>query len=159
VEHFGEEKFFDYADDTDRGSIKIRMRDIGIIACLMDIGAVKNATSHWFSVIKEKLIHPFQFEELASIVFYQNMLLDRNPTFVNVLDNKPDDPQLTVVPLPIGGFSLKPIFRDWNVDDYSITYAKFLNKFGFSHEDLVNDAYIASFTFNPDGSYRHMDYE
>jgi len=157
VDPFGDEKFFDYSDDTGRGSIKIRIRDIGIVACLMDNGTIKNKIKEWFSCVSNRLIHPLQFEELAAIVFYLNMLLDRNPTFVNLLDNTPDDPQLTVVPLPIGGYSLKPIFREWNVDDYSIVLTEFLKKYGFSHGDLVRGEYITSFTFNPDGTYIPMD--
>jgi len=156
VEHFGEERVFDYGDDTDRGSIKIRMGNIGIVACLIDFGSVKNATKEWFSCLRGKRIHPFQFEEIAAIVFYLNILFDRNPKFVNIVDTSDEDPQLSVIPLPLGGYSTKPIFRKWNTDDYAITYADFLRKFGFSYDDLVKSDYICSFTFSPDGSYIPM---
>ncbi|MDW7755766.1 MAG: hypothetical protein SCH68_11445 [Brevefilum sp.] len=147
---------FDFSDDSDRGAVKIRMNDIGIIACLMDHGTVKKTLIDWFSCLNERTLHPIQFDELAAIVFYQNSLLGRNPKLVNIVDNNLDEPQLSVCPLPIGGFSLKPIFNSWDMDHYLVIFSNFVNKYGYSYSDLVKGDDFCSFTFEPDGSFHQM---
>jgi len=156
IKTFGDNRDFDFGDDSDRGAVKIRMNDIGIIACLMDHGTVKNILADWFSCVDERILHPIQFDELAAIVFYQNTLLDRNPSFVSIIDNNPDEPQLSVCPLPISGYSLKPIFMNWNMDHYMVFFSKFVQKYGYSYSDLVKGDYFCSFTFDPDGSFHQL---
>lgn len=156
IKPFGDNRDFDFGDDSDRGAVKIRMNDIGIIACLLDHGTVKNFLSDWFNSVNGKILHPIQFDELAAIAFYQNSLLNRNPSFVNIIDTNPTKPKLSVCPLPIGGYSLKPIFTNWNIDHFLVFFTKFVHKYGYSYSDLVNGDYFCSFTFNPDGSFHQL---
>ena len=156
IKPFGDNRDFDFNDDCDRGAVKIRMNDIGVIACLMDHGTVKKILADRFRNVDQRILHPIQFDELAAIVFYQNSLLSRNPSFVNILDDDTNEPKLSVCPLPIGGYSLKPIFTHWNMDHYLVIFSKFVHKYGYSYSDLVRGDYFCSFTFDPDGSFHQL---
>lgn len=153
---FGDERDFDYHDDADRGTVKIRMRDVGLIVCLLDNGSVKHKINNMFNCIEGQVIHPIQFEEISAIIFSQNIFLDRNPTFFNVIEDVNNAPEFTVCPLPIAGMSRKPVFRNWDTDVFLILYTKFLKKYGYSYNDLVKGDYFCSFTFNYDGTYIPM---
>jgi len=88
------------------------------------------------------------------LAFYQNILINKTPKIISKLSNS-YEPDLAVVPLPIGGFSLKPIFKDWNIVDFPLILVNNLVNYKFCKDHYK----IASFTFNPDGSFKPISRE
>ena len=60
-------------------------------------------------------LHPAQFLELAAIIFYKASLFNRTPKF---LFGK-EDGGIWVDQMLLGGMSRKPLYDDWNQEDFA----------------------------------------
>lgn len=77
---------FDWRDNVLCNTVAIRMDDIGVIAALQDHASVSEVLGPTFKCVKGRRLHPLQFLELVSVVFYQTSLLNRTPKFVSIHD-------------------------------------------------------------------------
>lgn len=113
---------WDFIDNHQTLFISIRMAGIGIIALLQDCKSTKHMEHH-LDVHKEVYLHPLQFRELSAKILYKGILMNRTPKFLNTqTGNGPVETRM----LSLQGFSSKPIFDDWNNDEYSILLSHLL---------------------------------
>lgn len=106
---------FDFRDNTLTNTFAIRMNDIGVIAALQDHSSVGQTLEPTFKKFRTRALHPQQFLELAAVVFYQASLLNRTPKYISIHD----DASQHVMGMPLGGFSSKPIFDEWNWEHFA----------------------------------------
>lgn len=130
---------FDYSDNFIGMSFFIRMGNIGIIACLKDDEQVLETFSSLYQAMKNKKIHPIQFDELCAIIFYQSCLIVRNSNYMGITD---DENHSTVIKLP--GYSLAPVFDEWDNQIFARFLARFWGKWGLTYEEI----------FTPPNSFR-----
>jgi hypothetical protein len=127
---------WDFKDRITTHFISLRMKNIGIIAVLGDIGTTKEITT--INDFYKIPLHPIQFNELCAIIFYRSLLLNRNPFFRSTQVNGSDKVETYVS--PIQGFSQKPIFDEWDNDVYKEILSVFtgypLDKL-LSYKDMV----------------------
>src|SRR5690606_15203075 len=64
------EDYFNYRDEINTLVFSLRMKDFGIIACLQDNGANAKYHEEVLALIKDKPLHPIQFEEICARFFY-----------------------------------------------------------------------------------------
>jgi hypothetical protein len=74
----------------------------------------------WEEFQKHKL-HPIHFTELSAAFFYAASLLNRTPKFM-IIEGEPSQ----VVQNPLQGFSMKPIFDDWDQETFATILARML---------------------------------
>jgi hypothetical protein len=104
---------WDFFDNMLSLFIACRLGPVGIIAVLQDGGAQKKMESDLKKLAPYPL-HPIQFRELGSMVFYKSTLFNRIPKYVSISTSP-----ITVYQLPLGGFSNKPLFDDWDYKEYA----------------------------------------
>lgn len=122
VEILPELNQFDYSDSLEGMTFCIRMGDIGIVACLKDDEHVYDSLLEIYQSVKDIRLHPIQYDEFCAIVFYQSFIMVRDGKYVSI--TTPEN-KTTIARVP--GYSLAPIFGDW---DYEI-FARFLERFWF----------------------------
>jgi len=105
---------WDLLDFQQTPFLSIRMGEIGIIAVLQDCGAtsqISDALDHH----KDIDLHPFQFKEMTAKILYKRLTMNRTPKFIN---SQVGD-KIETYSLSLQGLSEKPIFDDWDNNDYS----------------------------------------
>jgi hypothetical protein len=107
---------WDFCDNVDTMFIGCRAGRTAFIASLGDGGA-EQAMAPLFAGIADVDLHPIQFREICATVCYRSTLRTRIPKHITV-QGQPHK----VHQMPLGGFSLKPYFEEWDID----TYAKYL---------------------------------
>jgi len=122
---------FDYSDNFIGMSFFIRMGNIGIIACLKDDEQVLELLSDVYQAMKNKRLHPIQFDELCAIIFYQSCLIARNSKYVSMTTT---ENQTTVIKLP--GFSLAPVFDEWDNQQFARFLEDFWSKWGITYDEI-----------------------
>lgn len=139
---------WDFCDNIDFWVIGLRMGSVGIIAALGDGGAqnLVNSMDH----LSDYYLNSLQFRELCAVVSYRSTLATRMPKYVSI--NGVSDEKISSFQLPLMGFSYKPLFEDWNFDDY----AKHLSRFtGLSFQEIRPDSNsIRSFIYDGSGNLR-----
>ena len=116
-------KRFDLKDGIAVPTISIRLGRVGIIAVLQDGGAQAGMFGDYMRRFEDKSLHPLQFAELTAKVFYKASLFNRTPKYM-VMPGSQGSKEVTVVQMPLAGFSTKPVFDEWDFG----RYAKFLSK-------------------------------
>lgn len=114
---------FDFRDSYQLLAISIRLGNIGVVAALQDGGAQRKGYFEYLARYQDPStpLHPLQFQELTAKFFYRTGLQNRVPKFVlaeNV--NRVD-----VIRPPLGGMSGKPIWDDWQQEEYARMLAAF----------------------------------
>ena len=109
---------FDFKDNPLLLTIAFRANDIGVVAVLQDNAAVKILGEHELGIHNARKLdlHPVQSTEVAAKIFYAASLLNRVPKYMNAAS---PDGKMSVVALPLGGLSSKPIFNPWKNEDYA----------------------------------------
>jgi len=107
---------WDFCDNIQTYFIAVRMGEVGIIGVLADGGAQQLAVDY-YDELKSFPLHPIQFRELCAVFSYRSTKATRTPKYVAISDNPHK-----VIQLPLGGFSAKPLFEEWDTDEF----AKFL---------------------------------
>jgi hypothetical protein len=110
---------WDFQDSLELMTVACRIGDVGLLAALQDGGAQRDSKDVFWSRYQKHKLQPLHFTELTAAFFYSASLLNRVPKFL-VFESVP----VEVVQNPLQGFSLKPIFDDWNQE----AFAKFLSK-------------------------------
>lgn len=144
-------KNFDYKDNIPTLSIAIRMGDIGIIACLQDNNTQERMFGNYFKKIRKILLHPVQFIELISKIFYKEQLRNRIPDYI-VVEGKEG---VEVISIPLGGLSNKPIYNTWKQKDYAKILGQYLKR---DYKDLyVPPNKVYSWLYNEKGKLNELD--
>ncbi|MCF7933831.1 MAG: hypothetical protein K9L73_03485 [Spirochaetia bacterium] len=140
---------WNFSDRILTNFISIRMKDIGIIAVLGDVHTTKevSAVEDFYKIS----LHPIQFNELCSIIFYRSVLLNRNPFYRSFQKRKEDYIETYLVPLQ--GLSTKPIFDEWEMRDYKEALFSFTGYPPEAHED--NDK-VATWIHDENGNVREI---
>lgn len=109
---------FDFKDNPLLLTVAIRMNDVGVVAALQDNGAVRMLGQRVVGIrtTRKVVLHPIQFSEIAARTFYLASLLNRVPKYVSFFSS---DRPMEVVSLPMQGFSAKPIFDPWVIENYA----------------------------------------
>jgi hypothetical protein len=140
---------FGYRDEINTLTFSLRIRDFGLIICLQDNGANQSYHGEIYDKIKDKLLHPIQFEEFCGRVFYSAYLFNRLPEY-NVL---PANDEIYIEAMPLRGLSSKPLFDNWVNKIYGQVLESFWKNWGFLLLEIIkNPEQPMSFLFNPDGS-------
>lgn len=113
---------FDYRDLLAPPFLAIRMGSVGIVACLLDWGAVAELQLDQVEFAKQFELHPTQFSEVAAICAYWLSRLNRVPKYMSVGRPGAADQLIT---LPLGGMSGKPIFDEFAPEQYGRLLALF----------------------------------
>jgi hypothetical protein len=137
---------WDFTDNIDFWIIGIRMGSVGIIASLGDGGA-QNAVDS-LDHLMDYCLNRDQFRELCAVVSYRSTLATRVPKHISI--NGPEDEVIKTYQLPLMGYSMKPLFEDWDFD----VYAKHLHHFtGLSINEIrPNSNSIRSFIYDEFGN-------
>jgi len=144
------EKEFGYRDEINTLTFALRIRDFGLIICLQDNGANKQYHKEVFEQIKDKTLHPIQFEEFSGRVFYSAYLFNRLPEY-NVL---PVGEEVYIEAMPLRGMSNKPLFDEWINKTYGQVLETFWKNWGFLLLEIIKDPeHPMSFLFDLDGQF------
>ncbi len=106
---------FDYWDHLPGLGLSIRVGNVGIVACLQDGGAVNYGFGERYKEYESLELHWAQFAEITALTFYDLERFNRVPKFMLVEGNS----SVQVVLNPLGGLSGKPLFDEWNMQDYA----------------------------------------
>lgn len=142
---------WDFCDNMQTYFIAIRMGEVGVIGVLADGGAQQLAVDY-YDELKDFPLHPIQFRELCAIFSYRSTKATRTPKYITISD----DPH-KVIQLPLGGYSAKPLFEDWDTDEF----AKFLAFYtGQPLEFLRPDSNrIASYIYDAEDNLTFMPFK
>jgi hypothetical protein len=142
---------WDFCDNLDTYFIAVRMGEVGIIGVLADGGAQQLAVD-FYDELKDFPLHPIQFRELCAVFCYRSTQATRTPKYMTISDNPHQ-----VIQLPLGGWSAKPLFEDWDTDKFAQYLAfytgaplKFLRP---------NSEKIASYIYGDDDKLRFIPFE
>jgi len=108
------EKQWDFIDNQNKLFISIRMGEIGIISVLQD-GEATQQLDYILNQHRDIELHPLQFREMTSKILYKAINMNRTPKFINIQTGE----VIETVMSPLQGMSDKPIFDDWNNNEYS----------------------------------------
>ena len=109
---------FDLNDGIAALTISIRLGRVGIIAALQDGGAQAEMFDDYMTRFEDKSLHPLQFAELTAKVFYKASLFNRTPKYM-LMQGSQGSKEVTVVQMPLAGFSTKPVFDEWDFGRYA----------------------------------------
>jgi len=145
---------FDYRDEIDKMFFSIRMGEIGIIMCMDDNGAIKDYFDDYYnSFIINHVFNHLQFDQLCAQICYQKSLLNFNAKYITLIDEN----SFTVVPLPLKGYSTKPLFNEFVLLDYAKYLYSFLKKWDFEFEDIYKESVlILELIHNNDNSFHEF---
>lgn len=111
---------FMYRDDLNYGCIAVRLNTVSLI-CVTDGGAQERLAEEVMPAVLRHNLHPLQFEEVCAKVFMKARTMTRSPKYLHAFT-----PSLTqVIQMPLAGLSERPMFGDWDQDEYGRMLASF----------------------------------
>ena len=144
------ENEFGYRDEINTLTFSLRIKDFGLIICMQDNGANQHYHRETLGKIKDKTLHPIQFEEFSGRVFYSAYLFNRLPEY-NIL---PVDDQLYIEAMPLRGMSSKPLFDHWVNKIYGQVLESFWKNWGFLLLEIIKDPeHPMSFLFDAEDNF------
>jgi hypothetical protein len=145
---------FDFYDSFVSMAVALRMGATGVIACLEDNNSLEQLLADHFRKFQSFPLHPIQFTELTSRVFYMQSRQNRVPKYITRLPEA-TDPTMQVMSMPLGGLSSKPIYDEWQQDQYAGVLAQFT---GIPFEILFRPPdQVISWLYNEDGSVKVLN--
>lgn len=129
------ENTYNYRDEINTLVYSLRIKNLGIIACLQDNGA--NLTYHEdiLSVVKDQKLHPIQFEELCGRFFYSCYLFNRLPDYmISSIDDR-----FYIEPMSLLGVNSRPIFDNWQAKTYGQVIENFWKPWGYTLFEIIKD--------------------
>jgi hypothetical protein len=142
---------WDLCDFPERLFIACRVGRVAILGVLGDGGA-QQSMEPIYEPFMQMDLHPIQFRELCAHFAYRSTLATRHPAYA--IHSRPPH---EVIQLPLGGFSAKPLFDEW---DWT-TYFKFLSFYtGQKHVESVysDTGKVVSWLNDGEGRPRYMDF-
>jgi hypothetical protein len=141
---------WDLIDNIDTMFLGIRMGEVGFISSLADGGA-QGIDRFVFDDFTDLPLHPVQFRELCSLSAYRATLATRNPSYVTI-----EGSPAKAYQVPLGGFSLKPLFVGWNDEVFAHYLAGYT---GLALEEVYPaPGQVATFLYGPDRRPRYIPY-
>jgi hypothetical protein len=110
---------FDYRDALQYPYLALRIGSTGIVASLQDWGSMADLDIPMFEAARRIMLHPRQFHQVDAMAGYLTTLFDRTPSHLTIHR----DTYVDIHTLPIGGLSGRPIFRDFQVEEYAEVFA------------------------------------
>lgn len=127
---------FDYRDEIGLMFFSIRMGEIGIIMCVDDNGAIRNYFEDYYnSFIINHILNSMQFDQLCAQICYQKSLLNFSAKYISIIE----EDSFSVLPLPLSGYSTKPLFKEFVLLDYAKYLYSFLKKWGYEFDDVYKE--------------------
>jgi hypothetical protein len=128
------------------------LKNIGIVISFQDNGSVREGLDWIYRKLRKKTLSPLQFVEFFAAVIYSRRLLNRTPKYISIIDKKN---KTQVLSLPLGGFSSKPIFDEWDNNYFSRIFYTFLERHGYDRKNLPNEpGKFLSFIFDENGNVK-----
>ena len=144
------ESFFRYRDEINTLVFSLRMKDFGIIACLQDNGANFKYHDDILTLVKGRVLHPMQFEEICARIFYSCYLFNRLPEYTV----SPMDDIMYIEPMSLIGMDARPIFDHWQNKTYAQVLENFWKPWGYTlFEILKNPENPMSFIQDASGNF------
>jgi hypothetical protein len=144
---------WDFRDGLFNMFIGCRMGNVGLISVLQDGGA-QQKFEYKLEQYKKIALHPVQFLEICALVYYKAFLFNRTPKYS--IFELPDG-TIKVVQLPLGGFSKKPLFDEWEYEKYANTLAGLL---GIPVESIfIPPDNVMTWLHEEDGRIKHLDFQ
>lgn len=126
---------FMYRDEINTLIFSLRMKDFAIIATLQDNGTHAIYHKELLDSVKNKKLHPIQFEEICARYFYSAYLFNRLPEYTIM-----ETPQKVYVePMPLNDWTLKPIFDIWSSKTYGQVLESFWKPWGYLLFEIIKD--------------------
>jgi hypothetical protein len=145
---------FGYRDEINTLTFSLRIKDFGLIICMQDNSANQHYHRDTIEKIKDKVLHPIQFEEFSGRVFYSAYLFNRLPEY-NIL---PVGEEIFIESMPLRGMSSKPLFDHWVNKIYGQVLESFWKNWGFLLLEIIKDPENPmSFLFDADGKFINAD--
>jgi len=144
------EEEFGYRDEINTLTFSLRIKDFGLIICMQDNAANQHYHREVVEKIKDKILHPIQFEEFSGRVFYSAYLFNRLPEY-NIL---PVGEDIYIESMPLRGMSSKPLFDHWVNKIYGQVLESFWKNWGFLLLEIIKDPENPmSFLFDADNNF------
>jgi len=129
------ESTYNYRDEINTLVYSLRIKDLGIIACLQDNGANLRYHEEILSLVADKKLHPIQFEELCGRFFYSCYLFNRLPDYmISPLEDK-----IYIEPMPLVGVNSRPIFDHFQAKTYGQVLENFWKPWGYTLFEIIKD--------------------
>ena len=129
------ENTYNYRDEINTLVYSLRIKDLGIIACLQDNGANLTYHEEVLSLVKDQKLHPIQFEELCGRFFYSCYLFNRLPDYmISFMDDR-----FYIEPMPLLGVNSRPVFDNWQAKTYGQVIENFWKPWGFTLFEIIKD--------------------
>jgi hypothetical protein len=106
---------FNFRDLPPVLGIALQMGSVGIIAVLQDGGMQQEHFSLFLDRYQQYPLHPMQFLELISRIFYKATLFNRVGHYLSIEATD----AIQVIQMPLQGFSAKPLYDDWSQEAYA----------------------------------------
>ena len=142
---------WDFIDDINHLTIGIRIGKVGIVAALADGGAQEMSPIVPQDVF-ELPLHPLQFREVCATIAYRATTATRTAKHITI-EGMPHK----TYQLPLMGWSLKPLFEEWNAANYA-KYLAFYLDLDYS-EVFFPPGNVLTYMVNEDRSFRYMPIE
>lgn len=144
------EDTYNYRDEINTLVFSLKVKNLGIIACLQDNEANLRYHDNVLKDVEGKKLHPIQFEELCGRFFYSSYLFNRLPDYmISFLDNK-----LYIEPMSLLGVNSRPVFDHWQVKTYGQVLENFWKPWGYTLFEIIKDPENPmSFIYNEDGKF------
>lgn len=107
------EQEWDLHDNVDTQFIGCRVGKVALLASLGDGGAQRYFEDE-YADMQDVPLHPLQFRELCARFSYRSSLATRTPKYITIQGS----PHY-VHQMPLGGFSMKPLFEEGNPGAYA----------------------------------------
>lgn len=129
------EDFFNYRDEINTLIFSLRLKDFGLIVSLQDNGASAKYHEEVLNVVKEKTLHPIQFEEICARFFYSAYLFNRLPDYT--IMETPE--KVFIEPMPLVGVNSRPVFDHWQNKTYGQVLENFWKPWGYTLFEIIKD--------------------
>lgn len=129
------ENTYNYRDEINTLVFSLRVKDLGIIACLQDNEANLRYHNDVLKDVEGKKLHPIQFEELCARFFYSSYLFNRLPDYMLSLY----DDTLNIETMQLLGVNSRPVFDHWQVKTYGQVLENFWKPWGYTLFEIIKD--------------------
>ncbi|CAH2213877.1 HNH endonuclease [Tepidibacter aestuarii] len=138
---------FFYVDDILHSQIVIQSDNVGIICCIGDNKVIEERLKKYFEPFYEMKLHPVQFRQLITDVFYHRLLLKNSSNSI-MMPNE-------IILMP----SFFNSFDEYNVKEYAKCLFYLLHSFGFEFEDIYDSQLDAALNLLVDKNKRIIKYD
>jgi hypothetical protein len=125
---------FGYRDEINTLAFSLRMNDFGIIACLQDNGESLSYHKELLEKVKDKQLHPIQFEEICANFYYSAYLFNRLPEYTILRTEE----AVYIEPMPLR-ISSRPVYDIWQVKTYGQVLENFWKPWGFLLLEIIKN--------------------